>query len=128
MKILNDMIELIRSADYKAQKDEKNIIDDICKYILDNLEKDFTTESIAEYFHYSSHYIRHIFKIKTGTSIIDFKNAQRIKKAKILLRSGNCKITDVASACGFDSHSYFTEVFIKNTGISPTKYRNLVQN
>ena len=127
MKILNNIIELIRGADFKTEKDEKNIVDEICKYIIDNLENDFTTESIAEKFHYSSHYIRHIFKEKTGTSIIDFKNSQRIKKAKILLRSKNCKITDVASACGFDSHSYFTELFIKNTGLSPVKYRNLVQ-
>jgi len=77
--------------------------------------------------HYSSHYIKHIFKEKTGISIIDFNNSQRIKKAKILLRSENCKITDVASACGFDSHSYFTEVFIKTTGMSPSNYRNLTQ-
>ncbi len=124
---LDKIIKLIRGVKYDNDDCESNVIDKICNFVINNLETDFTIETIAEELHFSAHYLRHLFKKKTGISIVDFKNAQRIKKAKFLLRSENCKITDIASSCGFDSHSYFTEVFIKTTGISPSSYKNLTQ-
>ena len=124
LTVLNKIVSLVRSAHGESEYSEKNIIDEICRYIINNLECECNTEDIAKKFHFSSHYIRHIFKKQTGTSITDFKTSQIIKKAKILLRMSNDKITDIAAACGFENSSYFTEVFTKNVGISPKEYHN----
>lgn len=120
---LNKIVLLVRSAHSDSRYSERNIVDVICKYILDNLEDSCNTEEIAKKFHYSSHYIRHIFKRETGISITDFKNAQNMKKAKILLRISQDKITEIADACGFENPSYFAELFTKEVGISPSEYR-----
>jgi len=124
LTVLNKIVSFVRSAYGESEYSEKNIIDEICRYIINNLECDCNTEEIAKKFHFSSHYIRHIFKKQTGTSITDFKTAQIIKKAKILLKTSNDKITEIAVACGFENPSYFTEVFTKEVGISPKDYRN----
>ena len=120
---LNKIVLLVRSAHSDSRYSQRNIVDVICRYIIDHLEASCTTEEIAKEFHYSAHYIRHIFKRETGISITDFKNAQIIKKAKILLRISRDKITEIADACGFENPSYFTEVFTKEVGVSPSEYR-----
>ena len=119
---LNKIILLIRSADSTASFGE-NLTDNIRKYIVDNLEKACTLEDIAEEFHFSCHYIRHIFKKAVGMSVGEFKTAQKIKKAKLLLKNTDSKITDVAMTCGFESASYFTKTFTKEIGITPSEYR-----
>lgn len=123
LEILNKIVAIVRAAHGESQYSEKNIVDEICKYIIENLEADCSIEGIAKRFHFSSHYIRHIFKKQTGTSITEFKKAQTIKKAKLLLKMSDSKIADVASACGFENPSYFSEIFTKEVGISPKDYQ-----
>lgn len=123
LSVLNQIITLVRSAQSESQYSEKSIVDEVCRYIIDNLEADCSTESLAKQFHFSTNYLRHIFKKQTGTTVLAFKTAQIIKKAKLLLRMSDDKITDIAAACGFDNSSYFTEVFLKEVGVSPKEYR-----
>lgn len=124
LSVLSEIVTLVRSAQSESIYSEKSIVDEICKYIIENSEQNCSVESIAKKFHYSAHYIRHIFKKQTGITVNGFKTAQIIKKAKLLLKMSNDKITDIASACGFETPSYFTEVFTKEVGISPKDYRN----
>lgn len=122
--VLNQIISLVRSAKGEGAYSEKGIVDDICRYIVENLESDCSVENIAKQLHFSAHYIRHIFKKQTGISVSEFKKAQIIKKAKLLLKMSDNKITDIALACGFENPSYFTEFFTKETGFTPKDYRN----
>ena len=50
----------------------------------------------------------------------------RIKKAKTLLRSDN-KISIISEAVGYPDQLYFSRVFHKATGMSPTEYRGEIQ-
>ena len=120
---LSEIISLVRSAQVKTTYDTSDVVDKICSFIADNLEANITLSDLSRKFHFSSNYIRHIFKKKTGMTVTDFKINQKIKKAKLLLKMSDCKITDIASSCGFESSAYFTETFTKITGISPRDYR-----
>ena len=126
LKYLNEIISIVRNGQSKSEFSEKDIVDRICSYVIENLEANYSLEEIADKFHFSTHYIRHIFKKKTGISFSDFKTTQRIKKAKLLLKASDFKIIDIASACGFDSASYFTEIFVKEVGVTPKEYRKNV--
>ena len=64
-----------------------------------------------------------VFKEETGTAFHDYRNAVRIGKARQLLLHEDLRITDVASAVGFDDQSYFTKVFRRFTGMTPLRYR-----
>lgn len=123
LSTLNEIITLVRSAHSDTVWSEKSITDMLCRSIMEHPEQPCSAESLAEKFHFSAHYIRHVFKKQTGISVSGFRTAQRIKKAKLLLRMREDRITDIAAACGFENPSYFTEVFLRETGLSPTEFR-----
>ncbi len=124
---LNEIISLVRQAENKSITTEDEIVDRVRSYIIENLEKNESTQEIAKKLFFSAHYLRHLFKKKAGISIRDFKNHQRIKKAKIFLMSSQEKILDIAASCGYESPAYFTEVFTKETGISPKDFRKMME-
>lgn len=121
--ILCKIITLVRRAHSDSTFYDNGVVNEICSYIIENLESNCSVESIADKFNFSANYIRHIFKKKTGISISKFKKTQILKKAKLLLKASDRKITDIAAECGYDNPSYFSEVFKNEVGVSPKAYR-----
>jgi len=60
-----------------------------------------------------------------GQSPIAYLTWYRINKSREMLRRSNIPIIEVAMSCGFQSSSYFTQVFKKETGSTPNEYRKL---
>jgi AraC-like DNA-binding protein len=63
------------------------------------------------------------FKKETGMTLTDFQNRTRINQAKLLLVKSNTSIDWIAGQVGFDDAGYFTRIFNKLEGMSPSKYR-----
>jgi AraC-like DNA-binding protein len=63
------------------------------------------------------------FRAAFGTSLTRYIQAQRLKRARRLLRSTDLSVTDVAFACGFGAISLFNTAFKADTGVTPTDYR-----
>ncbi|WP_418718436.1 helix-turn-helix domain-containing protein [Candidatus Allofournierella merdipullorum] len=82
-----------------------------------------TLEQLAQRVFLSPAYLSRVFKEETGTAFNDYLNAVRIAKARQLLLHEDLRVTDVASAVGFDDQSYFTKVFRRVTGMTPLRYR-----
>ena len=127
LSTLNEIISLVRRAETESSIDEDEIISQVRSYIVENLEKNESIEQIAKNVFFSSHYLRHLFKKKAGISISDFKNHERIKKARLILMTGTEKISEIATVCGYESAAYFTEVFTKEVGMSPSDWRKMMQ-
>ena len=53
----------------------------------------------------------------------DFVNLYRLEKSKILLKNEDLSITEVALECGFNSGSYYAELFKKYNGCTPRNFR-----
>ena len=64
-----------------------------------------------------------IFKKYLGKSPIEYLNAYRLQTGMMLLLDDNISITEIAYACGFNSPSYFTEMFLRHKGCTPRNYR-----
>lgn len=64
------------------------------------------------------------FKAAMGMTFVDYLSRHRISEAKRLLTNRNMSVTDVAAAVGFTDPSYFTRVFRKLEGASPSFYRD----
>lgn len=64
-----------------------------------------------------------IFRKYLGQTPNDYLNSFRLEKGMQLLKSTRMSVTEIAEACGFNSASYFTELFTRQKGCSPTQYR-----
>lgn len=100
------------------------LISDMISYILQHYtEKSFTVQDIANEFGISEVHLRRIFKRSEYISPIKYINSLKIDKAKNMLRVSNYTIAEIAFSAGFDDPYYFSRLFKKETGISPSAYR-----
>lgn len=65
-----------------------------------------------------------LFKLYLKSSPNDFLNSYRLEKGFLLLREQEKSISEIAYLCGFSSSSYFSELFLKYKGCTPTEFRN----
>lgn len=82
-----------------------------------------TTGLAADYFRFNRDYFGKLFKQETGMTFNSFYNTFRIEYAKELLETGELRVCEISELLGFSSVDYFTGVFRKQTGFTPTSYR-----
>ena len=105
-------------------KDEGNsFISQATQLVIDNItDSDFTIDRLCREMAMS----RTLFYVKlksyTGKSPQEFIRIIRLERAVALLRSGH-PVSDVAALSGFDNPKYFSTVFKKYFGVSPSKYQ-----
>lgn len=78
--------------------------------------------------HLSANYLTGQFKKHFGRSLIDYLIEVRITHAKELLSNVNLPVDRVAETCGYDDTAYFSKLFKKQTGHSPTGYRRKINS
>ena len=78
----------------------------------------------AEVIGYSEVYFCKLFKQNFGKSFIVYLNEYRIEKAKKLLENPLINIKDICFESGYRDANYFTRVFKRQTGMTPSEYRN----
>lgn len=96
-------------------------VDDILKYINQNISSPLTIGQLAAEFYLSESYICRIFKSATGTTVNKYITARRISIAKALLGDG-LSVMEAFEKSGFTDYSNFFKSFTKAVGISPKKY------
>lgn len=101
----------------------ESIIQEICKYILNNLYDDITITQLENEFNYNKHYIIRMFKYYTGYTIKEFTNTVKVLKTIDPLLFTNDTILKIALNHGFNSQEYYSEMFNTIIGISPLKFR-----
>ncbi len=95
------------------------------QFINDNYDKRLNTKMLAEKVHLSEGYFCQIFKEVTGKTAIEYISGVRIEKAEKLLEKTDMTVTEIAMLCGFDDANYFSRIFKKLKGVSPTSLRAL---
>lgn len=84
---------------------------------------DATVDEIALNMALSASTLQRQFKSVFGVSVDEYRRRLRLNKAKHMLESGNGNITQIASACGYNSVANFSTAFRKTFGVSPKKLR-----
>lgn len=85
---------------------------------------DFSVEMLSEDLFVSTANLYRKLKALTGMSPNQYIRAFRLSSAKILLQDPNHTIADIAYATGFTDPDYFSRLFKKETGVTPSEYRN----
>lgn len=110
-------LDLLRGPRTTAQQ-----IDQACRYICAHLGEPISREDVANAVCLAPSYFSHLFKECTGTSFSKFLTAERIKRAKQLLTTP-ATVAEVAESVGFSDRAYFTDVFVRDVGCTPSEYR-----
>lgn len=123
LDLLVKIIETVHAAVQENEKEGQHFAVRILQYLETHYAETETVYQIAEALCISYYYFCHFVKQHFGISVTALRNRIRICKAKIALVNTEDSISEIASACGFDSISYFTEVFNTLVGMSPRAYR-----
>lgn len=102
--------------------------EDIRRYIDMHYTEQISAGDVAQYFHMDQNYISRVFKKKFNKNIKDYITEKKMEKAKWLLENTDLKIYEVSDASGYTDYFYFTRVFRKLTGITPTEWRENQQD
>lgn len=94
-------------------------------YIYDNLHNKISLDDLADVSGLSTSYVSKLFHNEVGITIAKYIQNKKIEVAKNLLIFSDYSTTDIANYLQFSSESYFINVFRKNCGITPKKYRTL---
>jgi len=105
----------------------KLLVESSENYILEHYAEDISLESVAEYLHISPEYLSRQFKKEKKITFIQYLTAKRLESAKRLIEDTNYKNFEVAEAVGYKEPNYFSYVFKKHFGISPSKYRKSIK-
>ncbi len=121
---LIELIDCISNAYYSPdEKKDYEAISPALAYINSNYNKCISLDTLADITGYSKSRFSHIFSETIGTTPKKYQNDIRMKISREMLTSTKYTIGDVAESCGFSDPLYFSRVFKKTYGISPTEYR-----
>lgn len=95
----------------------------LLRYIEEHYGEPLTLTALAQHFHFNPSYLSSYFSSHNKEGFSEYLNKIRVEKAAGFLRSTSLSISEISSRVGYSDHSYFTKVFKKYTGTSPSQYR-----
>ncbi len=93
-------------------------------YIDNHYTADFNLSELSSALYISQTYISHIFKTDMGISPMQYLVKRRIAHAKELLNTTDLSVSEISALCGYDDPVYFSQVFKRIVGSSPTQFRS----
>ena len=106
---------------HRGSKTDK-IVEAAKEYVRENYGEKLTLAAIASKIGISQGYLSSVFKKQTGGNLNDYINQMKIEKAKELLEKHEYMMYEISDMLGFENPYYFSKVFKKLTGITPSEY------
>ncbi len=98
-------------------------IDKATMYFNEHYNEDIGIDEYAESIHVSVSWFIRAFKQCTGFTPMQYILSKRIYNAEVLLRDPSYNVTEVSQIVGYDNPLYFSRIFKKMKGLSPSEYR-----
>ena len=105
---------------------QNDMTNDILEYIQKNYTREISMSDGARAVNYSEPYFCKMFKQQFGQNFTSYVAEYRIGEAKKLLMQPNVNVKEVGERVGYPDSNYFTKVFKRMTGESPSEYRNQI--
>ncbi|GIP32090.1 hypothetical protein J2TS4_13000 [Paenibacillus sp. J2TS4] len=107
----------------KKKNPNRKLIDEIERYVADQLEQPLQLRDVAKVFGFSPNYLGYMFKETTREAFSDFVVRKRMEKARELLADPKLKIYEVANRVGYQNLTLFSRHFKQSSGLAPLDYR-----
>jgi AraC-like DNA-binding protein len=123
--LLAPLCQMLELAYRKVDEPTKNnpFIARVLAYVRQYYTLPITSETLCAEFYCSRSHLSHVFNKETGKTLKEYLTGLRLNAAKALLKNSEMNITEIALSVGFSDSNYFSNVFKKQTGLSPSKYK-----
>lgn len=108
----------------EAGRAENELATGLLRYLNSHFSEDIDFEAYARQHKISSSYLRRIFLRHVGLNGLNYLTALRMEKAKELLLNSELPVSEIALQAGYHSPAYFSNVFRKKVGLSPSEFRS----
>lgn len=102
--------------------DSSELVSKVKEYLEEHVSRQLLIDNICTHFGVSRTLLTKRFRTETGSSVMEYFNRIKIDEAKALIREGSLSFSAIAERLGFASSGYFSKVFYKHTGMTPTQY------
>lgn len=118
------MLELAYQKSETFLENNTCFAEQVANFLKATRNQNLTSQDICRHFNCSRTYLSTAFNKHFGQSIRHYITALRIEDAKQLLQHSSLNITEIAYNVGFNDANYFSNIFKKKTGNSPSSYKN----
>ena len=119
------LMECTQAVSNVKKAEENPIIKKVCAYVDENLSKDISLETAADFAGVSSFYLSKLFKEEKGETFINFISDKRLEKSRQLLSETDLSIKEITAEVGYNDQNYFSRIFKTKYGLSPKEYRKV---
>lgn len=123
--LLTLLMESSWNRENRIREPRKMDIRQVRSYLDEHFREKVTLESVAGRFFVDKHYLARRFRAEYGTTVTQYIHHLRITEAKWMLRFTDKTVEEIGLSCGAGELPYFSRLFKKLEGISPTEYRSL---
>lgn len=116
-------VSVVSKVNNYNQKNVNQTLLKAIEYIKENYNKSITLTDVAEHTYVSIYYLCRMFTKEIGKNFVDYLNEIRIEKAKEYLINNNYKTYEVAELVGIKDAHYFSKIFKKYTGTTPSEFK-----
>lgn len=106
-----------------ASKISIDYVEEAARLIDYNYDKNITVENIADRLFINKSYLSRLFKSKKGITPKEYLIKKRLDRAAYLLKNSGVSVNTIALSVGISDPLYFSRIFKKYTGLSPSKFR-----
>lgn len=120
-------VNKIRDAAEKIASKTRNRADSLISharsFIDSHYSSDISLDDVSRAVNISPYYFSKLFKEESGVTFIEYLTGLRIRQAKKLLSDPSIAVKDIGNAVGYQDPNYFSRIFRRATGLSPSEYR-----
>lgn len=126
---LNDLLTLLMESSWhqgnSSNAPKKMDISLVKSFLDEHYSEKLSLESVASHFFIDKHYLARLFKEQYGVTLVTYLQQVRITHAKRMLRFTDKSIEEIGLECGIGELNYFSRVFKKLEGVSPSEFRRV---
>ena len=126
---LNDLLTLLMESSWHheahANAPKKMEISQVKSFLDEHYCEKLSLESVASHFFIDKHYLARLFKEQYGVTLVTYLQQVRITHAKRMLRFTDKSVEEIGLECGIGELNYFSRVFKKLEGVSPSEFRRV---
>ena len=100
-----------------------DVVEQAIHYMRENIENSISIKEVLHYVGYSQSHFSKLFKNRTGMSPLSYINHLKMEHASYLLKTTDLKVNQICYKVGIEDPLYFSRLFSKVMGMSPTKYK-----